>query len=310
MSVIREKYSPGRIDMLNRILMNDHSQGQPRDYEIKVDGLKVVQRTNDPERFFQHEDFLQSDTVCLSIAIYEHKSRNCIKYDLYLRELPEDKKVPTLDGIETMISEKLETEKRNWKFDLLVKENEELREELAEAEEYHETLAAEIEELKNKKPQFTDILGHVASFALQDIAVRNADKLKAIPALAGIAGLLGSEDQPPASGGSAPEGNASFQKRTNSEQADTGKQGLTPEEEHLMYMGKLLYTSFNEEDLARVVELLKQLAAQPHLIEDVLDLVNDETENDTGNQMKPDPNLTADAKDADSDQREKIFSQI
>ena len=77
MSVIIEKYSPGRIDMLNRILQNDHGQGQPRDYEIKVDGLKVVQRTNDPERFFQHEDYLQRDTVCLTIAIYEQSSRNC-----------------------------------------------------------------------------------------------------------------------------------------------------------------------------------------------------------------------------------------
>lgn len=298
--------------MLHRILMNDHAQGQPRDYEIKVDGMKVVQRTNDPERFFQHEDFLQQDTACLSIAVYERSSRNCMKYELYMQELPENKKSPTLNGIETMISEKLETEKRNWKFDLLLKENEELREELAEAEEYHETLAAEIEELKNKKPQFTDILGHVASFALQDIAVRNADKLKAIPALAGIAGLLGNDVSSTDSHGTVAEGNASFRRKSGSTDGAADKPSLSPEEEHLLYMGKLLYTSFSEEDLDRVVELLKQLAAQPQLIADVLDLVNDEEENksEINNTAIQSPHSESQEMQIETDQREKLFSQI
>ena len=59
MSIIKEKYTANRVGMLHRMLQNDAEHGKCRDYEIKVDDMKVVMRNNEPERFFQHEDFVQ-----------------------------------------------------------------------------------------------------------------------------------------------------------------------------------------------------------------------------------------------------------
>ena len=51
MSIVKEKYHANRINLLYQMLLNDKEQGQLREYDIKVDDLKVVQRTNDHEHF-------------------------------------------------------------------------------------------------------------------------------------------------------------------------------------------------------------------------------------------------------------------
>ena len=39
MSMVNEKYNANRINLLYQMLLNDKEQGQPREYDIKVDDL-------------------------------------------------------------------------------------------------------------------------------------------------------------------------------------------------------------------------------------------------------------------------------
>ena len=102
MSIVKEKYTANRINLIYQMLCNDVQQGQPREYDIKVDELKVVQRTNDPETFHLHEDFVQPETRTITINLYDGNSRRCTKYQLYFGDsIPNEN--TTLSGIENTI---------------------------------------------------------------------------------------------------------------------------------------------------------------------------------------------------------------
>ena len=279
MSIINEKYSASRINLLHQMLVNDTSQGKPRDYEIKVDELKVVQRTNDPEHFFQHEDFVQPDTQSIIISIFDGASRKCTKYQLHLNETFQKASAPSLDGIENTIKEKISLERRQWDFEQLQKKCAELEGQLQEAEDYHDELQKQIEELQNKKLNLKDHFGDIASRALEGLLARNTHLLGKIPGLGGLAGVLEqSKEQNPVENSSenVKEANASFAKKTTQSQSAN----LSEEEQRLLKFAKDFQASFSENDTPKVIQILRFLSAEPKKINTVLELLHDEAEAD------------------------------
>jgi hypothetical protein len=55
MPITNEKYDQLKIDKLRHFLMEMAAKGQVRPYEIFVDGLKVVPKTEDPKDFDNYE---------------------------------------------------------------------------------------------------------------------------------------------------------------------------------------------------------------------------------------------------------------
>lgn len=189
MSIVKEKYNANRINLLYQMLLNDKEQGQPREYDIKVDDLKIVQRTNDPERFHMHEEFVQPETKNITINIYDGNSRRCTKYQLWFNEI-ENNTSPTLAGIENSISEKISSERKQWEHEQLKKERETLQQQLTEAEEYIEQLESRLEEEKDKKIKLKDNIGDIASQALEGMLRRNLHWFSGVPVLEGLAGTI------------------------------------------------------------------------------------------------------------------------
>ena len=138
MAIIKEVYSSTRVNLIYQLLRNEADNGTPKEYDVRVDELKVVSRTSDPERFHGHEEFVLPETRSVIINIYDGTSNRCNRYNLLLRE--EDPSQQELSGIEKSINTKMLQERKKWEFDKLKEDYDDLKEQLGEAEEYAEQL--------------------------------------------------------------------------------------------------------------------------------------------------------------------------
>ena len=149
MAIIKEVYSSTRVNLIYQLLKNEAENGVPKEYDIRVDDLKVVSRTSDPERFHGHEEFVLPETRSITINIYDGSSNRCSRYNLLLRE--EDPSQQELSGIEKSINAKMLQERKKWEYEQLKKEYDDIKEQLTEAEEYAEQLKGKIDELLAEK---------------------------------------------------------------------------------------------------------------------------------------------------------------
>ncbi|MBS1779250.1 MAG: hypothetical protein JST70_07985 [Bacteroidetes bacterium] len=186
MALVKEKYSESGINRIYQLLKNEADSGIAKDYDIKVDELKVVGRNSDPDRFFEHEQFMVSETKSITVNIYDGASPRCTRYTLLLRdELPTRQE---LSGIEKTISTRMLQEKKVWEHDQLKKENVELRHELEQERKYSGKLEQAITELKTEKQKMpgklTDAIISLAGIYLS----ANPKVLAKVPMLGGLLG--------------------------------------------------------------------------------------------------------------------------
>ena len=69
MPVTNDNYDQLKIDKLKHFLEEMASKGHPRPYEIFVDNLKVIPKTDDPKEFDNHEYYMNEDTEKIRILI-------------------------------------------------------------------------------------------------------------------------------------------------------------------------------------------------------------------------------------------------
>lgn len=183
--MIKEKYSEGRINMICQLLQNESKNGTPKDYDVRIDELKIISRTSDPELFMTHEEFLRPESKSICIHLYDGNSKRCVKYMLLLQEEQTDQKrmdkehKEVLAGIENTITEKISKEKMQWQFDLLEKENEELKSKIAHSENVIDDLQAQVDSRASK---FTETIVSLAGTYLQN----NPNALSGVPIIGGL----------------------------------------------------------------------------------------------------------------------------
>src|SRR3954471_17641112 len=79
----KEKYDAKKVERLEEHLRLYFDKGQPIDFEIIVDGFKVVRRTSDPNMFAMYENFVDADTKSIEILLYTGSSNNNDKRIFY-----------------------------------------------------------------------------------------------------------------------------------------------------------------------------------------------------------------------------------
>jgi len=291
--MLKQKYNPARIQLLYQMLANSQQQGHPREYDIKVDELKVVQRTNDPEQFFCHEEFILPDTENITITFYEGTSNRNSRHVFLLNESQKETSIDaqtSLNGIEKILEEKMDKERQKWDMELLRKENESLKLKLDEAEEYNDQLETEITTLKDKKFETGKNIGAVVSGALEALVRNNTAILKRIPGGQALAGLveednkrlasdMGNEEssadttafftkkRPPVT---EAENEASELKNINQQAATTGLDSL------LVYQLQQIQQVIPPgEERERFNKILQIFAGSPHLVKDIWELLDE-----------------------------------
>lgn len=271
MPFINEKYSEQKIDNLYNYLQSSKEQGEPEDYEIFVDAFKVVKRTNDLTRFENYSNYVQPETKTLTIIIYDGTSPRNTKHIFTIKE----DNANGLNGVDvdTRIEEKLRVEKDKWETDLLKKENEKLKIDLAEAETYIEELEEIAEKAKDKKFRMGDVnVGEVASVLLEGFIRRNPRMLAKLPGGMALAGVIeqDNEEREKALTEITPEPEVSFKKKSN-----TPEPVLSDEDKSYLDFINSLKEKFDHQQMTSVMLILDVLAKSPQDIDPTIQYLSD-----------------------------------
>lgn len=256
MAIFKNKYSEQKISMLKHFLENSSQSGKPRDYEIFVDEMKVIERTNNKDEFENYEEFINDETRTVTVVLYDGQSRRNNRHVYYLKE---ETQKNTLSGIDVdkIIDEKVAHHKREWEFEKLIDENGELKNQISEAEEYIVKQGKSIEELKEKRKWEDREFGEIASAVVENLIRRNTHLLKKVPGMEGLAGILEKDNKTPQQQ-PIPAAEASFSKN--------GSVELNDEQKGHLEILKQMQEVFSNENLEKVLHLSKIFIQKPKAI--------------------------------------------
>ncbi len=272
MPLIEEKFDQSRIDSLKRYLQREADKGREKDFEIIIDGFKVVSRTNDIEEFDDYEQELRESSRNISFLIYDGPGTNRnTRYSFMLRgEIAVSRPTvsPGLGEIDQVVAQKLEEKEREHEVQHLKEKLTSVKEQLSEAEDYAEQLEKQIEDMKQKRYANAVSLGELASVVLKTIVRENAAK---IPGGQALAGWLGSDSM---------ESPASLPEQPAASFTPAGQtiECLTEEIRNRLSLIEQMQGKFNEQQMISVFAILDYLVATPDKITDVVAFLDIQTE--------------------------------
>jgi hypothetical protein len=268
MGIINEKYEQEKVDRLHEYLKQFGQNGAPIDYEIVVDGFKVVRRTNDPNLFNLYESFVSGNTKCVEILLFNGAARNYDKYiyrfgdmaDTGLSGVPEK-------SVQKQVQEAIQKERDKIRVEQLEEENKGYHDEIEELEGQIEDLEKEIEDIKSKQSPLHGFLGEAGSAFVEGFIKRNPQILSNLPGGESLAGLLNEPKQLPTS--NEPESTVTF----------TPKESVSESDKAAITFMNQVQERFTQEEFTKILALLESFAADKSQIEDVLNYLTKKTIN-------------------------------
>src|SRR5258708_1066435 len=271
MSVPQQKFDEFKIDKLKHYLEDMAGKGQPRLYEIFVDGLKVVPKTEDTGQFDNYEQYMDEDTEKVRILVYNSNlSPRNDQFCFTVQPGRLEKPAGGLGEIDTIVQEKLAARDREHEMEALRKTLAITGTQGEEAEGEAEDLRQELEAVRagKEKKQIKGI--EIMSVILEGFVRRNPQLLQKIPGGEALAGLI-EQDNLDKSGQVAmeqPAAAATFCKKEDTAPA------LSPEQLRYIDTLRQLEATFQQPDLETVMQILARFAATPDTLNTVSDLLN------------------------------------
>lgn len=264
--------------------MADKNEGKY--FEVYVDDVKIVPRTNRVDAIDDHKVYLDDSTE--TVKVFTYNTENSNRYQQFTFFLEKKKPMETmvhsstavtqgLSGIELenkineRLNQSLMQERERWQTDLLKRDYESCKKQLTEAEEYIDELEDQLNKLKGKKLHWGDVnLGDVASVIVEGMVKRNPHWVAKLPGGDALAGLIAKE-----SNGNTeqlePETEMVFRKKSASESE------LSEEMKAQLGFLKQLEAHFSQEQLDRIMQILQAFAEEPKQIQVVYELLEIKT---------------------------------
>lgn len=280
-----DNYDQQKIDRLKNHLTLQAEKGKPKFYEIFVDTLKAVPKTDSPEEFDGYENYLASDTEQIKLVIYD--SAASPRNDQYVFVMKARNREEALNlglgsisskgysqsGLNAMRENIEKKESQALEIQALKRENAELKKELQESEKYTDQLAAAVEAAKANGNKIGGIhWGDVMSVAIEGMLRRNTNIVAQIPGLSGIAGLIEKSNTEEAPTPTEPEAEVSFKKKQPSAAPNTE---LNEQEKAFVKLLKELQDHFTEAEIGQIMEILDAFSADKSQLEPVLQLLQE-----------------------------------
>ena len=258
----KERYEPRKIERLIDYLRLYQERGQAIDYEIIVDGFKVVRRTNDPDMFSLFEGYVDAETKSMEVLLYTGASNNNDKRIFYFGEAPKE----GLNGldIDSRIDEQVQRKLKEKEYDSLKQENDELRQDVRELEHDIEQLQREKAELEASQSPLKGILGELGSSFVESFIRRNPQIVRGIPGGEALAGLIESDNHKKVAGElPQEEGQVNFQPKVQSP-------AISEEDQAAITFVNQLKTQFSKDEFDDLLIILQSLADDKGQIDTVL----------------------------------------
>ncbi len=283
-----DKFDQQKVDRLKTHLEAQAQKGNSKFYEIFVDSLKAVQKTDEPDEFDGYENYMTADTSQIKIVIYN--SGTSPRNDQFVFSMkaknPQEALELGLDGVSFKMLSKnelseLKTNRENHLAESQViqelnEDIEDLNKELDEKDSYISLLEQGIEKAKANGNKIGGInLSTVLAEGLEGLLRKNTHIIAQVPALEGFAKLI-DQDTQQQQGVSTPtvEAEVSFTKKT----AGTSEgSALTESETHFLSLFRQLQKTFTEQEIYTVIEILDRLSLDKKLIAPVLVLLEEKS---------------------------------
>lgn len=275
MAITSETYDQLKIDKLKLYLQTQADRNAARYYEIYVDNLKAVHKTNDIQEFDSYEDYMTEDTDRIRILVYSTNSQSPRndQYVYRMKKQEEQKTVVQQQGlsgieIESRMEEKLQTHRERWEHEALVKELEQTKQQLKESEEYAEKLAAELQEYRSKKLHWGNVnLGELASVVVEGIVRRNPQMVAKLPGGEALAGIIEQDNKERGTTTSTQETEVSFKKKSDTPE-------LNDEEKGYLNFMRGIAESFDDEEIVILTQVITKLEEDTTQLKPVAELLN------------------------------------
>ena len=136
----RFTYNDYHIDLVYQFLKGFKKQKTNKEYEIRIDGLTVVERTEDLNHFYWFKKYVDELMTRVSFVFYKGKSRKSDQY--ILERMVQEKEVLDQTAIDKAVQNQTETFEKEMKFKLLKKKNKQLKQQLNDALNQNKVLAS------------------------------------------------------------------------------------------------------------------------------------------------------------------------
>lgn len=275
MAITSETYDQLKIDKLKLYLQTQADRNAARYYEIYVDNLKAVHKTNDIQEFDSYEDYMTEDTDRIRILVYSTNAQSPRndQYVYRMKKHEEQKTVVQQQGlsgieIESRMEEKLQTHRERWEHEALVKELEQTKQQLKESEEYAEKLAAELQEYRSKKLHWGNVnLGELASVVVEGIVRRNPQMVAKLPGGEALAGIIEQDNKERGTTTPTQETEVSFKKKSDTPE-------LSDEEKGYLNFMRGIAESFDDEEIVILTQVITKLEEDTTQLKPVAELLN------------------------------------
>ena len=281
-----EKYDVAKIEQLKMFLEQNAERGKPRYYEIFVDNLRVIEKTNDVAEFDSFQNFMNEDTRLIKILLYS-SSEESPRNDKFIYRVKDDdskSKEQGLSGVE--VTERIQTvlqmEKEKWDNNLIKKELEEAEERIDELEKYSGQLEAKIIELKQNQNKLGGIhLGEIAGVALEALLRNNTQLLSKYPLTKGLAGVIEQDNKQKLN----LENNTTSSSTQDTEVTFSAAEETSEAEKELSKMLREIMLAFSGEgEFSNVMNILTEMAGNKPLIQSTLQFIqNNQQQNQNKN---------------------------
>lgn len=266
MPLIEEKYDQSRVDSIRRSLERENRNGRPRDFEIQVDGFKVVPRTSDLSEFDDYEQEIRDTTRNVSFLLYDGPGTNRnTRYSFSFQQgkAQPEQQAATLGEIDQIVAQKLSERERDFELSRLREKLSETQEQLEEAEQYGEQLQARITQLEEEQKGKMLKLGDLGASVLMGLLRTNIHKLPGGNALAGYLDI-NTEQQDQA----APNAEASYSRAEQLDDATRDRLAL------LQQMQQRL----TEQQIVGIINIIGYLTDHPQQITTIIELLQTENQ--------------------------------
>jgi hypothetical protein len=276
-----EAYDTRKVAMIKKHLDFYNAKGNPLYYDIAVDDMKVVEKTNDPKEFEGYKEFIEgADKLIITIYNRSPKSPKVSKKTTFsLKEAQTQQKAPTsvglsgleLDGlINSKVDEKVSIARERWDNGQTKEKLEAKIKEVAEKDATIQKLTEENQLLKSNKAKSDLKLIDIATSMLETFIRRNPHIIEKIPGVENLAGLIRRDnvEKEAYARESNEESEVSFKKKSGAT--------LSAEEEKYISILKDMEDEFNPEELDSVMNIITHLSENHGDIATVEELLNTE----------------------------------
>lgn len=287
-----QAYNDENLARLKLWLTNSSEQDNKKYFEVLVDGMKIIYKTDDLTKLEDLSMWVDTNAKVVKVLVYSSSGSH--RYQVfefrtngYIQNIESEKQKKeqhaqqSLSGftieVDQKIAQAIQNERKEQAFEGLKKENRSLKDQLGEANVYIGKLENKVQQHESKKLKLDkETIITIGSGILGHVVKTNPEILDKVSGLSGLASAFASSSNNDSNASSEEKTEVSFRKiRTEGEEEENELDEETQEKLNLFDKAA---ENLNDEQYQQYFEIVQFLANHAKLVTTVYGLLKDENE--------------------------------